>query len=91
MTKLTYNDGQNTYEFDLSDPEQKAVFDKGMDTLYDEWGKQANVLSDTLGVSLACANDVLYLRTRSRHTPEMEARLIALHKAGNPPNVMEFS
>lgn len=67
------------------------MFQKGMDTLCDEWDKQIKALSDTLGVSLACASDVFYLRTRSRHTPELEARLIALYKAGTPPNIMEFS
>lgn len=34
------------------------------------------------GMSRNCALDVAYLRTRSRHTPELEARLIASHKAG---------
>ena len=46
--------------------------------------------SEELGVSENCAMNVIYLRSRSRHTPEKEAELIALHAAGNPPNMCEF-
>lgn len=38
-----------------------------------------------LGITEACAYDVLYLRTRHRWTQELEDQLIALHKAGTPP------
>jgi len=43
-----------------------------------------------LGVSLKCASDVWYLRTRARHTQELESELIRLHKEGTPPNIYEF-
>ncbi len=43
-----------------------------------------------LGISEEAASDVWYLRGRSRHTPELEAELIRLHKAGTPPNMCEF-
>ena len=42
------------------------------------------------GVDRNCAQDIEYLRTRARHTEELENELIALHKAGTPPNMMEF-
>lgn len=47
-------------------------------------------LSDELKCSLECATDVYYLRTRSRWTPELEEKLILLHRQENPPNIMEF-
>jgi len=58
--------------------------------LFADWWNQINELEKQPGISQACANDVVYLRTRMRHTPELEAELIRLHKAGTPPNVMEF-
>lgn len=41
-------------------------------------------------ISPACADDVLYLRSRNRWTQALEDRLIALHKAGTPPIITEF-
>jgi len=43
-----------------------------------------------LGVEESCAADIEYLRTRHRHTPELEAELIRLHAIGRPPNIFEF-
>lgn len=37
-----------------------------------------------------CKEDIEYLRTRSRHTKELEKELINLHIAGTPPNMSEF-
>lgn len=42
------------------------------------------------GLSEECASDVSYLRTRSRHTPELEERLIASHKAGKVVMIMDW-
>lgn len=47
-------------------------------------------LMEELDITQDCAIDVLYLRGRHRHTEGLEKELIALHKAGNPPNIMEF-
>lgn len=47
-------------------------------------------LAAELNVSIACAADVEYLRTRNRHTPELEQELIELHKKGTPPNIFSF-
>ena len=41
-------------------------------------------------MSEQCKADVIYLRSRHRHTQELEDQLIALHQAGTPPNVMEY-
>jgi hypothetical protein len=57
---------------------------------YDELEQYMRDLAAELGVSVSCAQDVWYLRTRSRHTPTLEAELIALHAAGNPPNMCDF-
>jgi len=47
-------------------------------------------LAQAAQVSEECVSDVGYLRSRSRWSEELELELIALHKAGNPPNVNEF-
>lgn len=47
-------------------------------------------LAAELGVSMSCAADVEYLRTRNRHTPELEQELIELHRKGTPPNIFSF-
>jgi hypothetical protein len=57
---------------------------------YDEMEQYMRDLATELGVSVNCAHDVWYLRTRSRHTPELEAELITLHAAGTPPNMCDF-
>lgn len=57
---------------------------------YDELEQYMRDLAAELGVSVGCAQDVWYLRTRSRHTPALEAELIALHAAGTPPNMCDF-
>lgn len=43
-----------------------------------------------LGCSDQAAADVWYLRTRNRHTPELEQALLGAHARGEPVNVMEF-
>lgn len=43
-----------------------------------------------LGITEECARDILYLRTRNRHSEELEQQLIQLHRDGTPPNMMEF-
>jgi hypothetical protein len=51
---------------------------------------QTEALAQELGVSLTCAQDIEYLRTRSRWTPELEQELIDLHAKGEAPNMCEF-
>jgi hypothetical protein len=47
-------------------------------------------LAKELSVSLGCARDIIYLRSRSRWTPKLEAELIQLHSKGVPPNICKF-
>lgn len=56
--------------------------------MFDE--EEVAALAQELQVSESCALDVLYLRTRSRWSEELEDELITLHRAGNPPNVNDF-
>jgi hypothetical protein len=65
-------------------------FDDVQDKYYEEMEQYMRDLATELGVSVECAGDVWYLRTRSRHTPELEAELIALHAVGTPPNMCDF-
>lgn len=60
------------------------------DSYYAELRANTEALANELGVSLSCAADVEYLRTRNRHTDALEAELISLHEAGTPPNMCEF-
>lgn len=60
------------------------------EAMWNEDDEQTRLLSKELGISSACASDVVYLRTRHRHTPELEKQLIELHQAGTPPNIFEF-
>ena len=47
-------------------------------------------LAQAAQVSDECVSDVEYLRSRSRWSNDLELELIALHKAGTPPNVNDF-
>ena len=65
-------------------------YDDALNEYYEEMNRYMDELATELGVSVRCAEDVWYLRTRSRHTPELEAELIALHAAGTPPTLRSF-
>lgn len=51
---------------------------------------EAEILAEEMNISILCARDVLYLRTRKRWSLELEKELIALHAAGVHPNMCEF-
>ena len=74
----------------LEDPKAVEALQDFMNQCASETNAYISELATELDVSVACASDVWYLRTRSRHTQELEDRLIELHRAGTPPNVMEF-
>ena len=81
------------FSIDLpGDPDDASwdAFQKLMDFMQDEHIAYVKHLAKELGVSENCASDVAYLRTRSRHSSELEGKLIELHKAGTPPNINEF-
>ncbi len=89
MFFLVENISGETEMNDNTDDAMRALGDF-LSAQYEEHTRTIDELSRTLGVSRSCANDVMYLRTRSRWTEELEAELIRLHKDGTPPNVMEF-
>lgn len=73
---------------EMPDPEDKegmAAFYDLMNGIQDATIEYIKKLAKELDVSEYCASDVYYLRTRSRHTPELEIELINLHKNGTPP------
>lgn len=74
----------------LNDPKAMQAVNDFFSAVQESMVEESKNLAVELGVSLSCAVDVQYLRTRSRWTEELEEELIALHKAGTPPNVMEF-
>lgn len=74
----------------LNDPEKRAAFQAAMNAHARETQAYIDQLAQELGVSAGCAADVYYLRTRARHTPELEAELIHLHQLGTPPNLLSF-
>lgn len=78
------------FSIDLTSVKSMDELQAFMDGVNESMTKYIKELSEELGVSAQCASDVCYLRTRSRHTPELEAELIRLHKNGNPPNINEF-
>jgi hypothetical protein len=75
---------------DMNDPNFRSALNRLMQHQFDEMVKEEERIEKELGVSFQCACDILYLRSRSRWTIELEQKLIALHKAGTPPNVYEF-
>jgi hypothetical protein len=80
-----------TFSIDLTKVTDWDSFNQAMESYYDHLNDGIDDLAKELGVTRECALDVWYLRGRSRHTPELEAKLIRLHNEGNPPNVCEFS
>lgn len=80
----------STFSVDLTTVDDWSSFQQIMDEYHEEHKKYIRSLALELNVSVGCATDVLYLRSRSRHTDEMEKELIRLHQEGNPPNVCEF-
>ncbi len=70
--------------------EQKDAMQDLMDSQAEHHNSETDKLVASLGVSEHCASDVVYLRTRFRHTQELEDNLIALHQVGTPPNIFEY-
>lgn len=75
---------------DLKNKEKLMDLNEIMSLFQDEQALYITQLAEKLNVTEHCAQDVAYLRTRSRHTQELEEQLIELHKSGNPPNIFEF-
>lgn len=74
----------------LKDPKIVAEVNHLLDLEFAALDRYTQQVAKELSISEACAADVVYLRSRSRHTPELEAELIRLHKAGTPPLIYDF-
>lgn len=77
-------------EVPVNDPQKMEEFQELMNRINDETCAYTLALAKELNVSDACAMDIVYLRTRSRHTPELERELIELYAKGTPPNICDF-
>jgi hypothetical protein len=75
---------------DINNEETMKQLRDEMDAMQGLHDKFVKNLTKELNVSVHCANDIVYLRSRSRWTQELEDELIKLHKEGNPPNIFEF-
>lgn len=71
-------------------PDQQTSFDDFMAEWQDEVIKVIQDLAKDLGISDGAAQDIFYLRTRSRWTQEKENYLVWLDQGNKPfPNMME--
>ena len=61
-----------------------------MDSEAEYHNSKVDKIVTELKVSEDCASNIVYLRSRHRHTQALENQLIALHTAGTPPNMNEF-
>ena len=75
---------------DLQDKQNMKVLQDFMDEVINELNKETNKIANELNVSIRCASDIVYLRTRSRWSEKLESELIELYKNGNPPNIYDF-
>ena len=74
----------------LQNPETKAAIQVVTDVAAQAWVDEHDKLVKELGLSEKCVSDILYLRTRSRWSQELENDLIRRHKAGEEINIFEF-
>lgn len=77
-------------EIPINDEQGMKDFQEIMDSLAEETNQYIINLSKELNISMRCASDVWYLRTRSRWSEENEKELIRLHSVGTPPNVFDW-
>ncbi len=81
-----------TYCISVENPTQKDLnaLTELMNKAQDEIVKYIDQLAIDLGVDYSAAEDIYYLRTRSRHTQEKEDYLVWLAKNGKSmPNILE--
>jgi len=68
----------------IDDEEAMKLFQEAMDAHYDEVNKYVAKLADELKVNNETANNIHYLRSRSRWSQELENKLIQADQAGKP-------
>ena len=78
-------------EIPVNEPEKMKAFQELMNNQACEMNQHIREVAEKLGVSEGVAQDIVYLRTRSRWSQEKENHLLALAKAGQPlPNIMDY-
>ena len=84
MGDIIFTDGNHEVSFNNMDELQDF-----MNVVQEENVKYTTALAKELNVSEECANAIVYLRSRSRHTQAQEDQLIARdHDGRGMPNVM---
>lgn len=90
----TSNDtNRDPVESNMSDPDTEyAMYDQdAWSSFFQAQEALEQKVMDDLGVSATCAQNILYLRTRSRWTQALEDELVRMDKAGHPsPNMMDW-
>jgi len=77
-------------EVPIDDPVKMDEFSKAMAAQQEAHIKYIGDVAKELGINEDAANDIVYLRGRSRWTQEKEDYLVKLAKEGKPlPNIME--
>jgi len=74
-------------EIPVGDDEAMGQFQEMMDKLAEETNKYTDEVAEKHDLTFGQASDVVYLRTRSRWTQELEDRLIKELKEGKDCNV----
>ena len=76
---------------DIDDPGTRQVIENLFEKQQREWNRQTDELAVTYDISFLWADCIVYLRTRSRWTQELEDRLLAMAQNGEiPPNMFEW-
>jgi hypothetical protein len=77
-------------EVPINDENGMKEFQNFMDAVMDCHNKEILEMSSKFNISEGCANDIFYLRTRSRWTQEKENYLIWLDQNNKKsPNIMD--
>jgi protein-disulfide isomerase len=87
MAKTEVVLGNVEMQIDTSTEEGKAAFNAVMDAWQDEQVQYIQDLAEELNISDYWAMQVAYLRTRSRHTPELEQKLLDLARSNTTNGV----
>lgn len=76
---------------DLQDKKTMQALQEMMDAQAEAYNQEVLKISDELGVDDLWALDILYLRTRSRWTQELENKLVQMAKDGEQhPNMCDW-
>lgn len=76
--------GKKTFRIEIDPTENMDAVNNVMVSIQDAWVREIEQIAKHLSVSDQVASDIWYLRTRSRHTPELEQQLIDACHSGRP-------